>query len=515
MSWPRLLSATLVVGAALGGAVLGSRTGGTGETFFLTVMGAVLGGLVVATGRLIVRGAHARTTIRDIGQASPEEFADRLIAAERERLSADVDRELRARLTEILELASNPATDLGATAAQVHAATRAATSELRRQLGLLRHGESAAEERDSEPAPRRSRVDLLLAVGATLLVLAETMLYPALAGQAHSPGRMLATLAVAPTVLARRVSPTAAALLFGGLWLAGALLAVPVYGGFWMLFSLGPIAFTLGRRGGWSGRACWVFLVGAVAGGMFVADPENLSWNTALPVVAGLIGSAARQVDRAAARARSAELARRNELREPLQQGFAATRDQLARDVHDTVSHAVGVIAVHAGAAELAWPEHPEVARQSLDVIVTTARAALADLPQAGGGATPPTGDSERSDDLIERFRQAGLDVVVRADRVPPEHAALVSRMIQECLTNVLRHAGATRADVRIDVTVDEVAVSVRDDGSGAAASSDGFGLVGIRERVAFAGGTVSTGPSAAGGGFQVLARVPLSGGQP
>lgn len=515
MSWPRLLSATLVVGAALGGAVLGSRTGGTGETFFLTLMGAVLGALVVAAGRLIVRAANARTAIRDIGQASPEEFADRLIAAERERLSADVDRELRVRLTEILDLASNPGPDLGSTAAQVHAATRAATSELRRQLGLLRQSEATAEERDSEPASRRSRVDLLLALGATLLALAETVAYPALGGEEHSPGRMLATLTVAPTVLARRTAPGAAAVLFGGLWLAGALLAVSAYGGFWMLLSLGPIAFTLGRRGGWSGWACWLFLVGAVAGGMFVADPENLPWNTALPVVAGLIGFAARYVDRAAARARSAEFARRSELREPLQQGFAATRDQLARDVHDTVSHAVGVIAVHAGAAELAWPEQPEVARQSLDVIVTAAQAALAELPQAGGAALPPAGDSERSDDLIERFRQAGLDVVVRADRVPPEHAALVSRMIQECLTNVLRHAGATRADVRIDVTADEVAVSVRDNGSGAAASSDGFGLVGIRERVVFAGGTVSAGPSAAGGGFQVLARVPLSAGQP
>ncbi|MFT3971072.1 MAG: histidine kinase [Micropruina sp.] len=508
MSWPRLLSATLVVGAALGGAVLGSRTGGTGEIFFLTVMGAVVGALVVATGRLIVRAANARTAIRDIGQASPEEFADRLIAAERERLSADVDRELRARLTEILQLASNPGPDLGATAAQVHAATRAATSELRRQLGLLRQGESTAEESDPKPASRRSRVDLLLALGATLLALAETVAYPALGGEAHSPGRMLATLAVAPTVLARRAAPGVAAVLFGGLWLAGALLGVPAYGGFWMLLSLGPIAFTLGRRGGWSGWAGWLFLVGAVAGGMLVADPENLPWNTALPVVAGLIGFAARYVDRATARARSAESARRDELREPLEEGFAATREQLARDVHDTVSHAVGVIAVHAGAAELAWPEQPDVARQALDVIVTTARAALAELPQTGGVVPEQIGD------LIERFREAGLDVVVRADRVPPEHAALVSRMIQECLTNVLRHAGATRADVRIEVTADEVAMSVRDNGTGAAASSDGFGLVGIRERVAFAGGTVSAGPSAAGSGFQVLARVPLSAGQ-
>ncbi|MFT4297236.1 MAG: histidine kinase [Micropruina sp.] len=504
MSWSRPLSATLVVGAALGGAALGSRTGGTAEIFFLTAMGAVLGAAAVTAGRSVTRAAAARTVIRATGQATAEEFVERLIASERERLGADVERELRVRLTEIVALASNSGADLGAAAVQVHTATRAATTELRRQLGLLRQAESAADEPNPEPVPTRSRTDLLLGIGATLLALAETLAYPVLGGEAPSPGRILATLVIAPTVLLRRVSTGAAAVLFGGLWLGGALLAAPPYGGLWMLLSVGPIAFTLGRRGGWAGFACWAFLVGAVAGGMLLADPENLPLNTAAPVLAGLIGLAARHADRVAAHARSAELSRRDEVQEPLQQGFAATRDQLARDVHDTVSHAIGVIAVHAGAAELAWPERPELARHSLDVIVTTARAALAELPQAGERTV-----AESPAELFARFRQAGLAVVVQSDPVPAEHDALVSRMIQECLTNVLRHAGATRAEVSIGVTTDEVTVSVRDDGTGAGPASGGFGLVGIRERVAFAGGSVSAGP-AAGGGFQVLARVPL-----
>lgn len=509
MSWPRLLSATLVVGAALGGAALGASLGGLGETVFLGILGATLAAAGLFAARSIVRAAAARTAIRVTREASPEEFASRLIAAERERLGADVERELRARLTEILRLASNPEADLGATAAQVHGATRAATTELRRQLGLLRQADAAIAEREPEPVARPTRADLVLGLGATLLALAETTLYPVLAGEPHAPWRVLATLLIAPTVLVRRTSPGLAAVLFGGLWLVAGAAGVPPYGGFWLLLSVVPIAFVLGRRGGWREFACWLFMVAAVAGGMLLADPENMPLNTAAPVVSGLIGLAGRLADRSAALARSAELSRRDELREPLQQGFAATRDELARDVHDTVSHAVGVIAVHAGAAELAWPGRPELARRSLDVIVTTARAALAELPQAGGRASP-----EPPGDLIERFREAGLAVVVQADPVPPEHAGLVARMIQECLTNVLRHAGATRADVRVGVSADQVTVSVRDNGTGGATGADGFGLVGIRERVAFVGGSVAAGPSEAGGGYHVLARVPLSAEQ-
>lgn len=506
MSWPRPLSAALVAGAGLGGAALGAALGGPGETFFLGVVGVILGGTGLLAARSVARAAAARAAIRDTRRASAEEFAHRLIAAERERLGADVEGELRARLAEILRLASNPGADLGAAAAQVHAATRAATTELRRQLGLLRQADPTTEDAGPAPVPRLPRADLWLGLGAASLALAETLAYPALEGGAPAPGRVLITVALALTVLARRVAPGVAAALFGGLWLAAALLAVPAQGGFWMLLTVCPIAFALGRRGRWAGLACWLFLVGAMAGGAQLTDPENLPVDTAAPLLAGLIGLVAGHADRAAVRARSAELSRRDELREPLQRAFAVTRDQLARDVHDTVSHAVGVIAVHAGAAELSWPERPEVSRRSLDVIVTTARAALAELPQAGVRAAP-----EEPIALVERFREAGLAVVVRADPVPPEHAALVSRMVQECLTNVLRHAGAARADVRIGVTTDELTVSVRDDGTGAGTSSDGFGLVGIRERVAFAGGSVSAGPADGAPGFQVRARIPLS----
>lgn len=509
MSWPRPLSATLVAGAALGGAALGASLGGLAETLFLGVVGGTLGAAALGAARSIARAAAARTAIRVTGQASPEEFAGRLIAAERERLSADLERELRERLSEILRLASRPGRDPGATAAQVHAATRAASTELRRQLGLLRQTEPPTEERAPQPASRPPRPDLLLGVGAALMALVETLLYPALEGGTPTAARVLLTVAVSLTVLGRRLAPGVVALVFGGLWLAGALLAMPAHGGFWMLLAACPLAFTLGRRGGWAGLACWLFMVGAVAGGAQLAEPVNLQVNTAAPLLAGLIGIIARYADRAAARADAAEQARRRELDEPLQKGFAATRDQLARDVHDTVSHAVGVIAVHAGAAELAWPERPGVARRSLDVIAATARAALDELPRTSEGMPP-----DHPDDLIERFREAGLAVSVWADPVPPEHAALISRMIRECLTNVLRHAGASRADVRIGVTADEVTVSVQDDGIRAATGSDGFGLVGIRERVAFVGGTVTAGPSVAGGGFRVQARVPLSAGR-
>ncbi len=505
MSWPRPLAAALVAGGALAGVALGAATDGPAEMFFLGTAGAVLGATGLLAGRLVARAAAARAELREIGQASPQEFADRLIAAERERLSADIDRELRARLGEILRLASNPGTDLGATAAQVHAATRAASTELRRQLGLLRRTAPGTSERELRPAPGPARADLPLGLGAALLAFAESVLYPVLDGAAPVWARVLITVAAALIGLGRRTAPGASALLFGGLWLAGALLGAPGYGGFWLLLAACPIAFTLGRRGGWSGVACWLFMPAAIAGTLYLADPVNLAINAAAPLLAGLVGLIAGRSDRVAASARTADLSRRDELREPLQQAFVATRDQLARDVHDAVSHAVGVIAVHAGAAELAWPERAEVARHSLDVIVATARAALEELPRAGEERGP-----DQPEGLVEGFREAGLEVVVQADPVPPDQAPLVSRVVRECLTNVLRHAGASRAEVRIGVTANELTVSVCDDGAGTQPATEGFGLVGVRERVAFAGGSVSAGPAASGGGFQVLARIPL-----
>ena len=511
MSWPRPLPMALVVGGAgMAGAAWGSALGGPPETLFLGVVGAALAAAVLLAVQSIRRASWARQEAGFVGRASQDQFVERLIAAERERLGADVERELRARLAEILRLASHPGRDLGATAARVHAVARAANTELRRQLGLLRQAESTTTDHRAHPAgPSLPRADLLLGVGAALLALAETIVYPLLEGVPRAAGTMPITVAAASTVIGRRVAPGVAAVLFGALWLAGALLGGPVQGGFWLLLTAGALGFALGRRGGAAAFACWCIMAGAMAAALQLVDPENLTVGLLAPVVAGFVGLIARHADRQAARARTAEAARREEIDEPLQRAFTATRDDLAREVHDTVSHAVGVIAVHAGAAEVSWRERPEGARQSLGVIADTARAALAELPRPPGRAPV-----ESPAEVAERFREAGLVVTIEADPVPPEQAALVSRLVREGLTNVLRHAGVGGADVRVAVAPDVLTVSVSDDGNGAGqvrSGTEGFGLVGIRERVALAGGSMDAGPLATGRGFRVSARVPLA----
>lgn len=511
MSWPRPLPTALVGGAGLAAAWWGWSLGGPAETLFLGVVGAVVATAVLLAVQSIRRGSRARQEAGFVGRATQVEFVERLIAAERERLGADIERELRARLAEILRLASHPGRDLGATASRVHAVARAANTELRRQLGLLRQAASGPDpdHRAHPPGPRLARADVLLGVGAALLALAEVIAYPLLEGVPRAAGTVPITVAAAATVVGRRAAPGVAAALFGALWLAGVLLGGPVQGGFWLLLTAGGLGFALGRRGGSAALACWCLMTGGMAAALALVDPENLAVDLLVPVVAGFVGLIARHADRQAVCARSAEAARREEVDEPLQRAFTATRDDLAREVHDTVSHAVGVIAVHAGAAEVSWPERPEVARQSLGVIADTARAALAELPR-GRGRAPVESPAE----VAERFREAGLAVTLDADPVPPEEAALVGRLVREGLTNVLRHAGVGGADVRVQVAPDELTVSVSDDGDGAGpaqSGTEGFGLVGLRERVALAGGSMDAGPLATGRGFRVSARVPLT----
>jgi signal transduction histidine kinase len=126
--------------------------------------------------------------------------------------------------------------------------------------------------------------------------------------------------------------------------------------------------------------------------------------------------------------------------------------------------------------------------------------------------APPPTLDQlER---LVDNFRRAGLDVVLEttgeAAPLPPGLDLTAYRLVQEALTNTLRHARATRAVVHIGYTDDRLLISVRDDGAGPDGSPPGTGLLGMRERVAVYGGTLSTG-AAAGGGFELRAELPLA----
>ncbi|MFI6512199.1 sensor histidine kinase [Streptosporangium sp. NPDC050855] len=203
----------------------------------------------------------------------------------------------------------------------------------------------------------------------------------------------------------------------------------------------------------------------------------------------------------------------------------AAERVRIARELHDVVAHNMSVIVIHADGAGYALDSDPELARQALRTISTTGRRGLAEMRRLVGVLRDDTGTAEphapqpglaRLGELVDQARASGLPTELAVRGTPrglPEGEQLVIyRIVQEALTNTLRHAGpGTRAVVELGFGRDEVELEIADDGRGPAGrgSTGGHGLVGMRERAAVYGGTVRAAPRS-GGGFQVLARIPV-----
>ncbi len=220
---------------------------------------------------------------------------------------------------------------------------------------------------------------------------------------------------------------------------------------------------------------------------------------------------------------RAEELARRaNRLEREREHVVGEERARLARELHDIVAHSVSVIAVQAQAGE-ALMDEPERAAAAFRSIQATSHQALVELRRLLGLLRAVEGPADRApqpglsevDELVEQMRAAGLtiDLSVHGSprRVDPGVDLSAYRVVQEALTNALRHAGPARARVEIRYLPHAIEVEVVDDGRGsaAAAGAHGHGLVGMRERVTLYGGEVSAG-SAPGGGFAVRARLPL-----
>jgi len=208
----------------------------------------------------------------------------------------------------------------------------------------------------------------------------------------------------------------------------------------------------------------------------------------------------------------------------------AAERTRIARELHDVVAHHVSLMAVQAEAAGALLPDRPVEAARSVEVIGATARAALTELRRLLGVLRGPAGDAQTAPSVslaglgtvLDQVREAGLAVELTvtgaATELSPGTDLTAYRIIQEALTNSLRHAQASRAEVTRAYEPGFVTVRVTDDGSapaGAAAGAPapngdgGFGLAGIAERVASCGGSLTVGP--AGRGFAVTARLPAS----
>ncbi len=212
-------------------------------------------------------------------------------------------------------------------------------------------------------------------------------------------------------------------------------------------------------------------------------------------------------------------------------QAAAGERARIARELHDVVAHHVSLIAVQAEAAGSLLPDRPVEAAGSVDIIGATARQALTELRRLLGVLRSPGEPAETTPSasvgelaaLVEHLRQAGLDVDFTVSGTPRRLSAAVDltayRIVQEALTNAVRHAPDNQVQVQLSYQADHVSVSVADmagKGAGSAApitnghsaTSGGFGLAGVTERVTSCGGTLTVGPTPAGG-FAVLARLP------
>ncbi|HET6653044.1 MAG TPA: histidine kinase [Nocardioides sp.] len=206
-------------------------------------------------------------------------------------------------------------------------------------------------------------------------------------------------------------------------------------------------------------------------------------------------------------------------------EAVAEERARIARELHDAVSHSLAAIALQSGGARNVLDHDPERARDSLAVIERTARQGLEEMRRMLGllggaddeeAALTPQPGIGRLDDLVEAVRAAGVDVraTVMGEVRPLPAAVDVSayRLLQEALTNVMKHARATEASVLVRYRPEVLEIEVEDDGDGAGADggTGGFGLVGMRERMQVLGGSVEAGPRQPGPGFRVAARVPL-----
>jgi signal transduction histidine kinase len=349
--------------------------------------------------------------------------------------------------------------------------------------------------------------DAVLAVAAALLgwIAALATPVPAHPGW-HEPSWVsaLAGLLLGVPVAIRRLRPAAAA--WGALALVVAVTAtgvIPDYAGLAPTVVLGLVLYTAGieldRR-----PSLRFVIVGlatvAVVFAWVAREPFVVLLVTWVLGACWTIGRTVRERRAYAARAaaQATELA------------IGEERLRIARDLHDIVAHSMSVIAVRATVADHVADANPQLMRESLQVIAATSRDALAELRRALAAlrteaiVTPAPGLADL-EGLAAAARTAGLavELELRGEEKVPEGVALaVFRVVQEALTNVLRHANATTCRVEIDIGADEVRVEVIDDGAAGSKPSGagGQGLVGMRERVALFGGELVAGPRAEGG---------------
>jgi signal transduction histidine kinase len=374
----------------------------------------------------------------------------------------------------------------------------------------------------------RSRVDELIAL--VLLVVTELQVW--LGPSAN--GRLLPTLAgllLSVVVATRRRWPLA-----GMLVILAALAAKTLLGGpsgaqpvsllpALLLLFYGIGAFAPARR------SEWVLGLAVVVSGVNTLTTPGKAASDLLAselLVVLLPYALGRMVRARAARERAdREQAERLDAGRELTVATAALRERarIARELHDVIAHSVSVMVIQAGGARIVMASEPDRAEASLRSVERAGREALAEMRRLLGvldgerdprALAPQPGLSD-IDDLLSRARASGLAADLHVDGEPgavsPALDLCAYRIIQEALTNAIRHAAPARAEVRVRWAPTALELEISDDGRGQGAvngASGGHGIAGMRERVALHGGSLRAGAGAEGG-FTVLACLPLA----
>lgn len=490
-------------------------------------------------GRLVAakagRAARERAVAVRVQAQDPHQVAAAVVAQERTRLAGDITGVVGSCVGEMTIEAERARADLSPVRIE-RIRQRGATgvTELRRLLGLLRDRPSGDEPSDPTTEPSSHRLRASIIAWATIAVLVVITVLGLSFAQPTSAVMVLLT--VLPVTLAGRRQHLVTALLVaaGVLALVGLIQPVPLGAGPpLVLMLLSWSAAVDGRRSAWGS---WLAMVAA---GIVVdarAEPDNVAMLAVLVSLAAWAGHAWTDSDRTERAAHDSAAAARSVVDTAVADAVRTERLRIARDLHDVTSHALGVMVTHAAAAAAQHDRDPERARTSLDIVIQTGRHAAVDLDRLTGlidaGALGVTGDGLRStaetgladrlQALADRVRGAGLDLTLRlhpADLTTPlrareltaadSSADVVHRVVQEAVTNALRHAPGSR--VQVDVRADPARWQVRvdDGGSGSATvPGAGFGLVGVAERVRGLGGSLTAGPTPTRG-WSVTASIP------
>jgi signal transduction histidine kinase len=370
-------------------------------------------------------------------------------------------------------------------------------------------------------------VDVLVAVAAFAVSAAVLAASDPVPSDLRAPdlGGYVLVAIYSGSVIIRRRAPVVA--VFGGL-AAGVAFAAAQYP-----LALTPVALLsiYSAAATLPVKQARLVLAGAVVLGIIGTSASPGPTNTGVPasiVSAWLLGNYV-----GSRRAYAAELEEKNRQLERARleladRAVAEERLRIARELHDVVSHTMSVVAVHAGTGRMVAEEDPAAARVALATIETTTRSAMLEMRRMLGllrgsagdepGALTPAPGLRDLDALVADVVRSGVtvEVCVEGQRrdVPVGVDLAAYRIVQEALTNVIKHVGPTRATVTVRYTGDAVTVEIDDDGSARTRptvwpSATGQGLEGMRERVAMYHGNFDAGPRP-GGGFHVAARLPF-----